>query len=50
MGAALGALRNRLYAQVIGWPGPSGGYYDSGKHPLHLWLQPARMTTDGNLP
>jgi hypothetical protein len=50
MSATLGAARNRSFTAVIGWPGPSGGYYDDSRHPLSRWQQPVRITTDGNLP
>jgi hypothetical protein len=50
IGAALGAFQSSAVVRSIGWPGPNGGYYDSGKHLTYPWLRPARMTTDGNLP
>ena len=50
MSAAFGASRNPSFTTLIGWPGPDGGYYDDGRHPLSRWRQPTRITTDGNLP
>jgi hypothetical protein len=50
MSAVLGAARNSAVTSVIGWPGPSGGYYDDSRHPLSRWRQPVRITADGNLP
>jgi hypothetical protein len=35
---------------LLGWPGPNGGYWSGSRHPLWRWLQPTRLTTDGNLP
>lgn len=48
--AALGAFRSPSVTQLIGWPGPTGGYYDGARHPLSRWRQPERLTADGNLP
>jgi hypothetical protein len=50
IGSALGAFKNSTAVRALGWPGPNGGYYDSAKHPTWLWLKPARMTSDSNLP
>ncbi len=50
LGAVLGAFKNYMVTNLIGWPGPNGGYYDSAKHPYSIWLKPQRMTADGNLP
>jgi len=50
IGSVLGAFKNYSVTSLIGWPGPNGGYYDSGKHLIYPWLKPARMTTTGNLP
>jgi hypothetical protein len=35
---------------ALGWAGPNGGFYESGRHPLSRWRQPVRLTSDGNLP
>jgi hypothetical protein len=50
LAAALGAARNPAVTNVLGWGGPTGGYYDGARHPLSRWQQPERMTEDGNLP
>jgi len=50
MSAALGAFRSPSVTRLIGWPGPTGGYYDGARHPLSRWRQPERLTVDGNLP
>jgi hypothetical protein len=50
MAASLGAAVNPSVTDAIGWPGPNGGHYDEGRHPLSGWRQPARLTADGNLP
>jgi hypothetical protein len=50
IGAVLGAFKNYSVTQLIGWGGPNGGYYSASRHPLSRWLQPTRMTTNGNLP
>jgi hypothetical protein len=48
--AVLGASANDSVTLLIGWGGPNGGYYSGARHPAGRWQQPARMTTDGNLP
>jgi len=48
--ATLGATLSDAVTRLIGWPGPSGGYYDDARHPTSRWEQPDRMTPDGNLP
>jgi len=48
--AVLGAFANDSVTRLIGWEGPNGGYYGGSRHPVDRWRQPARMTTDGNLP
>jgi hypothetical protein len=50
LAAVLGAARNRAVTQLLGWPGPNGGYWSGSRHPITRWTQPARLTTDGNLP
>jgi hypothetical protein len=50
LAATLGAFRSHAVTDALGWPGPNGGYYDDGRHPLARWQQPERMTLDGNLP
>lgn len=50
LAGALGAAVNSSVTDAIGWPGPNGGYFDEGRHPLDRWRQPDRMTADGNLP
>lgn len=50
LAGSLGAAVNRSVTGAIGWPGPSGGYYDDGRHPVDRWRQPVRITTNGNLP
>jgi hypothetical protein len=50
LAGSLGAAVNPAVTEAIGWPGPNGGYYDGSRHPLDRWRQPARLTTDGNLP
>jgi hypothetical protein len=49
MTATLGAAKSDSVTQLIGWPGPNGGYYSAARHPLILWRQPSSMTQDGNL-
>jgi hypothetical protein len=50
LAAVLGAIENDSVTQLIGWGGPNAGYYGDSRHPIDRWRQPARMTTDGNLP
>lgn len=50
LAAVLGAAKNRAVTQLLGWPGPNGGYWGAAHHPISRWTQPARLTTDGNLP
>jgi hypothetical protein len=50
LAAVLGAAKNTALTQLLGWPGPNGGYWSGSRHPLSRWTQPARLTTDGNLP
>jgi len=50
IGAVLGAFKNNTVTQVIGWPGPNGGYYSGSRHPISRWLQPVSITASGNLP
>ena len=50
LAGTLGAAVNHTVTAAIGWPGPNGGHYDAGRHPLARWRQPERLTADGNLP
>ena len=50
LAAVLGAAKNKTVTQLLGWPGPNGGYWSGSRHPIWRWLQPNRMTADGNLP
>ena len=50
LAAVLGAAKNYSVPALLGWPGPNGGYWSGSRHPLWRWLQPTRLTVDGNLP
>jgi hypothetical protein len=50
LAAVLGAAKNYSVANLLGWPGPNGGYWSGSRHPVWRWLQPVRLTADGNLP
>jgi hypothetical protein len=50
LAAVLGAAKNKAVTQLLGWPGPNGGYWSGSRHPIARWRQPVRLTPDGNLP
>ena len=50
LATVLGASYSDAATRDLGWAGPNPGYFDDARHPLAHWRQPARLTTDGNMP